>query len=63
MFLLKKRRSGQVMLEYSVMLVALLVVVIYASRNLVRPAVNRFLNSTAQIINSSADEMERMVSP
>ena len=45
------RKDGQMIIEYALMFVVLVTVMIYASTSLVRPALNRFFNSTANVID------------
>ncbi len=42
---------GQMIVEYSVMFTVLVAVILFASTALVRPSLNRFFNSTANVID------------
>lgn len=48
-------KRGQMIIEYSLMFVVLVSVLIYASTAFVRPALNRFFNSTANVIDVSVN--------
>jgi len=54
----KNNASGQMTVEYSVMFVTIVAVVIFAAANFIRPALNRFFNSTARVINATTTEIE-----
>jgi Flp pilus assembly pilin Flp len=45
-------------IEYAVMFVAIVAVVIYAAFNVMQPAVNRLLNTSAKIIDCSTNAIE-----
>ena len=56
---LRERNSkGQMIIEYAVMFVVIVAVIIYAATAFVRPALNRFFNSAAKIINTSTEIIE-----
>jgi len=51
-------RKGQMTVEYTVMFVMIVAVILVASKQFIPPALNRWFNSTARIINASAAEIE-----
>lgn len=54
----KSQEKGQMTVEYTVMFVAIVAVIIYASTAFIQPSVNKFFNGTSKIINKSVDDME-----
>ena len=50
--------QGQMTIEYTVMFVMIVVALLAASKQVLQPALNRWFNSTARVINSSAAEIE-----
>ena len=56
----KKTRGakGQMTIEYTVMFVMIVAVILVAAKQVIQPALNRWFNSTARVINSSAAEIE-----
>ena len=61
----KKTRGakGQMTIEYTVMFVMIVAVILVAAKQVIQPALNRWFNSTARVINSSAAEIENRYQP
>ena len=56
------RAKGQMTIEYTVMFVMIVAVILLASKQVIQPALNRWFNSTARVINSSAAQIENQYS-
>lgn len=67
MLSIKARRKiqgaqGQMTIEYTVMFVMIVAVILAASSQIIKPALNRWFNSTAKVINASAAQIENQYS-
>ncbi|MGE5280501.1 MAG: hypothetical protein ACM3L6_07160 [Deltaproteobacteria bacterium] len=51
-------RRGQMILEYTVMFVVIVAVIIYASANVVKPAVNRFFSASGRVLDNATNEIQ-----
>ena len=51
-------QQGQMTVEYVVMFMMIVAVILVASKQIIEPALNRWFNSTARVINSSAAQIE-----
>ena len=54
-------RRGQMTVEYTVMFVAIIAAIIYAATNVVRPSVNRFFDTTGNVIDKATDEVSNSI--
>jgi Flp pilus assembly pilin Flp len=45
-------------MEYTLMFVAIVAVIIYASINVIRPSVNRFFNASGRILDNATTEIQ-----
>lgn len=59
----RRRKKGQQTLEYVVIFVAMALVVIYASKSIMRPAVNSIFNGVGNLLENAAAYMERTATP
>lgn len=50
-------KRGQMVVEYAVMFAVIVAVIIYASTAYVRPAVNRFFETSTVVINQATDRI------
>ena len=46
-------KDGQLIIEYAVMFTVIVAVIIYASTAYIKPALNRFFNSTTRVIDNA----------
>lgn len=53
-----RRQRGQMTVEYSVMFVIIVAVILAAGTQFIKPALNRFFISTANIIDNSTRAIE-----
>jgi len=51
-------RRGQMIIEYALMFAVIVAVIIYASMNVVKPAVNRFFNATGRVLDNATNAIE-----
>lgn len=54
---MRKRKNGQMILEYTILFVAIVAAVLLGSYNFIRPSVNRFFQSSANIIDNAARDI------
>ncbi len=50
-------RKGQMIVEYAVMFAVIVAVILYASFTYVRPALNRFFNTTSTVIDNATNRV------
>ena len=52
------RKDGQMIIEYAVMFTVIVAIIIYASTAYIKPALNRFFNSTTRVIDNATTSVE-----
>jgi len=53
-----RAKKGQIIIEYAVMFTVIVAVIIYASTVFIKPALNRFFNTTAKVIDNATNRVE-----
>jgi Flp pilus assembly pilin Flp len=53
-----RAKKGQMIVEYAVMFTVIVAVIIYASAVFIKPALNRFFNTTAKVIDNATNRVE-----
>lgn len=54
---MSRKKSGQSVLEYVIVLTAIIAIIILAATNLIKPAVNRAMEEAASSINNAANQL------
>ena len=54
-----RSKKGQMLIEYAVMFTVIVAAIIYASTIFIKPALNRFFNTTAKVIDNATDTVEK----
>ena len=49
---------GQMIMEYAIMFVVIVVVIFYAATHVIKPAVNRFFNASGEILDNVTNEIQ-----
>jgi len=53
-----KKRSGQMMLEYAIMFVVILLVIVYAATTFVKPSLCNLYNKTAGVFDTASNMVQ-----
>jgi Flp pilus assembly pilin Flp len=53
----KRRKRGQMVVEYAVMFAVIVAVIVYASTAYIKPAINRFFEASTAVINQATDRI------
>jgi len=54
----QKARQGQLVIEYVVMFTVIVLVILFAAYNVVRPSMNTFFNKATKIIDNVSDAID-----
>jgi Flp pilus assembly pilin Flp len=51
-------KKGQMIVEYAVLFAVIVAVILYASVTFIRPALNRFFNTTSRVIDNATTTVQ-----